>query len=178
VDEGEVCNVRRFYMPPTASQIGNSTSELIPDGFLLPLKTDSPPPWPPKPGAKQVGVVDGVVLFIYDYTWAPKGPPPKYHDPTPEYQQYERNLLQAKINAEFQLEEAAKVAGGAQAQLANDVNVIEATNGTIRERNARVTEALRRVTGKDLGEDREAWLKWWLESRGYKYIAPKDRDKA
>ena len=39
-------------------------------------------------------------------------------------------------------------------------------------------EALRRVTGKDLGEDREAWLKWWLESRGYKYIPPKDRDKA
>jgi hypothetical protein len=175
--EGEELNFRRFYLPPTASQIGNSTSELIPESFLLPLKTDSPPPWPPKPGAKQVGVVDGIVLFIYDYTWAPKGPPPKYHDPTPDYQQYERNLLQAKINAEFQLEEAAKVAGGAQAQLANDVNVIEATNGTIRERNARVAEALRRVTGKDLGEDREAWLKWWLESRGYKYIAPKDRDK-
>ena len=94
------------------------------------------------------------------------------------YQSYERNLLQAQINAEFQLQEANKVAAGAQAQLANDVNVIEAINGTIRERNARLAEALRRVSGKDLGEDREAWLKWWLESRGYKYIAPKDRDKA
>ena len=55
---------------------------------------------------------------------------------------------------------------------------IEAVNGTIRERNARVAEALRRVSGKDFGEDREAWLKWWVEKRGYKYIAPKDRDKA
>ncbi len=36
--EGEEFNVRRFYMPPTTSQIGQSTSELIPDGFLLPLK--------------------------------------------------------------------------------------------------------------------------------------------
>ena len=176
--EGEQFNVRRFYIPPTASQIGGSTSQLIPDGFILPLKTDSPPPWPPKPGARQVGVVDGVPIFMYDYTWAPKTPPPKYNDPTPDYQQYERIRLQAQINAEFQLEEAAKVAAGAQAQLANDVNVIEATNGTIRERNARVAEALRRVSGKDLGEDREAWLKWWLESRGYKYIPPKDRDKA
>ncbi len=87
-------------------------------------------------------------------------------------------MLQAQINAEFQLQEASKVAAGAQAQLANDVNVIEAINGTIRERNARVAEALRRVSGKDFGEDREAWLKWWLESRGYKYIPPKDRDKA
>ncbi len=176
--EGEQFNVRRFYLPPSVAQIGDSASQLIPDGFLLPLKTDSPPPWPPKPGAKQVGIADGKILFIYDYTWAPKGPPPKYHDPTKEYQQYERNLLQAKIDAEFQLEEAAKVAAGAQAQLANDVNVIEATNATIRERNARLAEALRRVSGKDLGEDREAWLKWWMEKRGYKYVPPKDRDKA
>jgi Pretoxin HINT domain len=175
--EGEQFNVRRFYMPPTASQIGESHAELIPEGFLLPLKTDSPPPWPPKPGAKQVGIVDGVVLFMYDYTWAPKTPPPKYKDPTGAYQTFELTRLQAQINAEFQIQEAAKVAAGAQAQLAHDVDVIEATNGTIRERNARVAEALRRVSGKDLGEDREAWLKWWLESRGYKYIPPKDRDK-
>lgn len=176
--EGEQFNVRRFYLPPSASQIGDAASQLIPDGFLLPLKTDSPPPWPPKPGAKQVGIANGVPLFIYDYTWAPKGPPPKYNDPTPQYQQYERNLLQGQINAEYQLQEASKVATGAQVQLQNDVNVIEAVNGTIRERNARLGEALRRVSGKDLGEDREAWLKWWMEKRGYKYIAPVDRDKA
>ncbi len=34
------------------------------------------------------------------------------------------------------------------------------------------------VSGKDFGSDREAWLKWWMEKRGYTYIAPKDRDKA
>ena len=71
--EGEQYNMRRFYMPPTAAQIGDSTSQLIPEGFMLPLKTDSPPPWPPRPGARQIGIADGVPLFEYDYTWAPKG---------------------------------------------------------------------------------------------------------
>jgi hypothetical protein len=174
--EGEEFNLRRFYLPPTAPQIGQASSELIPDGFLLPLKTDSPPPWPPKPGAKPVGMIDNTPAFIYDWTWAPKVPP-KYNDPSKPYQEFERNLFQSQIDADYQLQEASKVAAGAQAQLANDVSVIEAVNGTIRERNARLAEALRRVSGTDFGEDREAWLKWWLEKRGYKYIAPKDRDK-
>ena len=98
--------------------------------------------------------------------------------PDPGLSAVRENLLQAQIDAEFQLQEASKVAAGAQASLQNDVNMIEAANGTIRERNARAAEALRRVSGKDLGEDREAWLKWWMEKRGYKYIPPKDRDKA
>ncbi len=174
--EGEEFEMRRFYMPPTSSQLATTMSELVPDQILLPLKTDSPPPWPPKPGAKQIGIANGVPLFIYDWTWAPKNPP-KYNDPSQAYQQFERNLLQAQIDAEFELQEASKVAAGAQAQLANDVNVIESVNATIRERNARLAEALRQVSGKDLGEDREAWLKWWMEKRGYTYIAPKDRDK-
>ena len=42
--EGEEFKVRRFYTPPTAEQLAQSASELLPDGMLLPLKTDSPPP--------------------------------------------------------------------------------------------------------------------------------------
>ena len=139
--EGEDFKMRRYYTPPTSSQLATTMSELVPDQILLPLKTDSPPPWPPKPGAKQIGIANGVPLFIYDYTWAPKNPP-KYNDPSQPYQQFERNLLQAQINEEFELQEASKVAAGAQAQLANDVNVIESVNATIRERNARLAEAL------------------------------------
>ena len=173
--EGDEFNMRRFYTPPTTDQIG-VLGQQLPDGFVRPLKTDSSPAWPPKPGARPIGVADGVPLFVYDYTWAPKVTP-KNNDPTSSYQSYERNLLQAQIDAEYQLQETAKVAAGAQAQLRNDVSVIEAVNATIRERNARLSEALRRVSGKDLGSDREAWLKWWMETRGYKYIPPKDRDK-
>jgi len=69
------------------------------------------------------------------------------------------------------------MAEGAQAQLQHDVDAIEAGNATTRELNARLAEALRRVSGKDLGDDKEAWLKWYMERRGYKYIPPTDRPK-
>ena len=69
------------------------------------------------------------------------------------------------------------MAAGAQAQLQHDVNVVEAANATIRERNALVSEALRRVAGQDLGEDRETWLKWWMKRQGYSYIPPEKRTK-
>ena len=74
-------------------------------------------------------------------------------------------------------DEAAKMAAGAQAQLQHDVNMVEEANATIRERNARLSEALRRVAGQDLGEDRETWLKWWMKRKGYSYIPPENRPK-
>ncbi len=38
--------------------------------------------------------------------------------------------------------------------------------------NARVVQVFGAVTGKDLGIDREAARKWWIEERGYAYQAP------
>ena len=70
------------------------------------------------------------------------------------------------------------MAAGAQARLEQDVRAIEAANANIRETNARLAEALRRVAGKDLGEGREPWLKWLMERRGYAYIPPEERPKA
>ena len=67
------------------------------------------------------------------------------------------------------------MAGGAQSQLEHDVAVVEAANGAIRETNARLAEALRRVSGADFGTDSEAWLKWWMSRRGYQYIPPEKR---
>jgi hypothetical protein len=104
-------------------------------------------------------------------------PQKKTPDPTPAYQTAERLQLQARINRDFEFEEATKMAAGAQMQLEHDVNAVEAANATIRETNARVSEALQRVAGKDLGEDREAWLKWYMERRGYAYVPPADRPK-
>jgi hypothetical protein len=43
--------------------------------------------------------------------------------------------------------------------------------------NARVIQALRAATGQALGDDREAWRKWWGEARGYAYEPPSVRPK-
>jgi len=176
--EGEKFNVRRFYAPPTVSQTQGVFIDHEVGIPTYPLQFNSTPPGPPL-GAHPVGFFNNTALFVYDYTWAPPPPPPnKYGDPTSSYQQFEQNQIQAKLNLDFELEQTAKMAAGAQAQLQQDVNVVEEANATIRERNTRLVEALRGVSGKDLGEDREAWLKWWMDRRGYTYIPPKDRAKA
>ena len=177
--EGEKFNVRRFYAPPTVAQTQSIFIDHevgIPD-YAAPVQLDSArsAAW----GKADAGFFNNTALYVYDYTWAPPPPPPKkYGDPTSSYQQFEQMQIQAKIDLDFELNETAKMAAGAQAQLQHDVNVVEQANATIRETNARLTEALRRVAGKDLGEDREAWLKWWMNRRGYTYIPPKDRAKA
>jgi hypothetical protein len=177
--EGRQFNVRRYYAPPSVQQ----TESLFVDGGemgrpTLPLQFNSSPPGPPA-GAREVGFADGKDLYVFHYLWAPPAPPPKkIADPTPAYQEFERSQLQATLNRDFEFTEAAKMAAGAQARLQHDVDAIEADNAVIRERNARLVEALRRVSGKDYGEDREAWLKWWMERRGYTYIPPRDQPKA
>ncbi len=178
--EGEQFNFRRFYSPPTDSEtasvfvLGAGAQPLSPQTW--PMEFNSHPASRPPPGSRPAGEWDGTPLYILDWTWVP--PPPKYSDPTKAYQAFEKNQIQAQIDRDFTIEETAKMAAGAQAQLQHDVNVVEEANATIRERNARLAEALRRVSGKDLGEDREAWLKWWMTRRGYTYIPPPDRPKA
>jgi hypothetical protein len=115
---------------------------------------------------------------MFDYLWAPPPPPPPPPGPTQSYQQYEKSVLQAEVDRDFAFQEAAKMAAGAQAQLENDMNMIEQSNGVIRERNARISEALRQISGLDLGEDRDAWMKWWMSRMGYSYRPPKDQPKS
>ncbi len=176
--EGTIFNVRRNYSPPSMSQ----TQDLFVNGlnvprYRLPMQFNSSPVGPP-PGSRLVGFnQQHGSLYIWDYHWAPPSPPKKTPDPSPKYQSFEKSQLQAQIDRDFELSETAKMAEAAQAQLEQDVNTIEVGNAMIRERNARLAEALRRVSGKDLGDDREAWLKWYMERRGYKYIAPADRPK-
>ena len=175
--EGDQFNVRRFYAPPTDQQ----TQHMImngptPESSVRPTQYGSgtPPGSGPPDGSKCVGAIGDTALYIFDYTWAPPPPPP---GPTQSYQQYERTVLQAQIDRDFVLDETAKMAQGAQAQLQQDVNLVEQANATTRERNARISEALGRVAGVDMGEDREAWLKWWMKRMGYSYIPPEQRTK-
>jgi hypothetical protein len=175
--EGERFNARRFYTPPSGADLQALFLDPRFSAPVLPLQTGSAPPGPP-PGSRVVGSFGTTVLLIYDYTWALPPPPPKpTPDPTTAYQQYETSILQAQINRDFELVESAKMAAGAQAQLQHDVDMIEQANATIRERNARLAESLRRVAGKDLGEDRGAWLKWYMNRRGYSYTPANVRGK-
>ena len=65
--------------------------------------------------------------------------------------------------------EYQKAALSSQLQLQADVAVVEANNATIRDRNGQLVGVLQDVTGEDLGDDREAWQRWWVDRLGYTY---------
>ena len=43
--------------------------------------------------------------------------------------------------------------------------------------NARIIRVLAAATGKNLGDDREVWRKWWAEEQGYTYEPPPPRPR-
>ena len=134
--EGEQFNFRRFYAPPSVAQTQSMfVNGQPPASYQRPAMFGSRPPKGsvPPDGSKCVGAIGDTSLYIFDYTWAPPPPPP---GPTKSYQVYERTVLQAQVDRDFEFTEAAKMAAGAQAQLQHDVNVVESANAMIRERNA------------------------------------------
>jgi hypothetical protein len=181
--EGEKFNVRRLYSPPSMSQtqaifVNNPNSNPMQEPLDFDPRRSGPPP-----GSLNVGYSETHgPLYILDHNWYPallKNPPPSSGPPSPstKYQTFERAQIQAGLDRDFEIAETAKMAQGAQAQLQEDVNTIEAGNAVTRELNARLAEALRRVSGKDFGDNKEAWLKWYMERRGYKYIPPQERPR-
>ena len=78
-----------------------------------------------------------------------------------------------KINElNYNLAEAQNAATAAQQQLATDVNAIESYNRSVNECNGRVQPLLSELSGQDLGQDNEAWKKWWTDQQGYAYQSP------
>ncbi len=63
--------------------------------------------------------------------------------------------------------EAQKSAIAAERQLESDVQNVERFNAAVRASNNRVIPALTALTGEDLGENQEAWGKWWTNEQGY-----------
>src|SRR5262249_31354586 len=163
-----------FYTPPSVEQTESLFINPAMSRPVLPLQFNSSPPGPP-PGSRCIGHADGRDLYVFDYRWALPKPVKTTPDPSAAYQAFEQSELQGQANGDFELSEALKMAAGAQAQLERDVAFVEAANATVRETNARLVEALRRVSGQDLGTDREAWLKWWMGRRGYNYAPPEKR---
>jgi hypothetical protein len=60
----------------------------------------------------------------------------------------------------------------AQQQLQNDIRSIDGYNAEAKAANEMTVAALTGITGKDLADDREAWLTWWTDQRGYVYEPP------
>lgn len=65
----------------------------------------------------------------------------------------------------------------AQQSIRNDVATIESMNSQIRSVNDRALAVARAVTGKDLGEDQDAWKGWWNDRLGYAYESPSSETK-
>ncbi|WP_165064997.1 polymorphic toxin-type HINT domain-containing protein [Paludisphaera rhizosphaerae] len=65
----------------------------------------------------------------------------------------------------------------AQQSIRNDVATIESMNSQIRAVNDRALAVARPVTGKDLGEDQDAWKGWWNDHLGYAYESPSSESK-
>lgn len=60
-------------------------------------------------------------------------------------------------------------AESAQRQLASDVQLIEAYNTDVRDLNDRAITILSGVAEGKVGDDRDSWISWWTELRGYAY---------
>jgi hypothetical protein len=74
--------------------------------------------------------------------------------------------------------EANTAAAVAQMQLQNDVKSLEMANAEIRKSNERVLPVLAEVSGQDLGPDRDAWEKWWLDQIGFRKMPLKTADNS
>ncbi len=57
----------------------------------------------------------------------------------------------------------------ANAPLLRDVQILEARNLKINATNALAQAALKGLTGRDLGTERDAWMAWWTDRQGYAF---------
>ena len=73
--------------------------------------------------------------------------------------------------------EAQRSAQSSQQQLDLDVAALEKANAAVLRANEPTLQALRVVTGKDLGDDPEAWAKWWTENQGYAFHLTQTAEK-
>jgi hypothetical protein len=69
-------------------------------------------------------------------------------------------------------EEAQRAAISAEQRLEADLAAVRAYNADVTAYNGRVLPVLHAVTGQDLGSDRQVWLQWWTDQRGYVYKRP------
>jgi Pretoxin HINT domain len=58
----------------------------------------------------------------------------------------------------------------------NDVVTLESKNALVRQANERVLPLLARISGHDLGPDRDAWDAWWVDQIGMRILPQKSQE--
>jgi hypothetical protein len=165
--EGERFNVRRLYAAPSILDTFNRYAGPMALHPVIPLGFGSMG-GPSSGAAMNAASSYGTGLYWYNRTLSNAGAP----DPILAYQLFEAQIIQQMILLDWVLSETQKMTLGAQVQQANDVKTLEAYNASVRQTNTRAGEALASVTGRSLGDDREAWVRWWHAERGYVYNPP------
>jgi hypothetical protein len=111
------------------------------------------------------------------------GGPGKFIDPY--FEKSATNPLFALASAELgrradlnNLAEAMRSAVAAEERLERDVAALRSLNGAIRDSNQRVSMILTAVSGRSLGEERDAWSQWLADVTGTTFQAPATAKKA
>jgi hypothetical protein len=83
---------------------------------------------------------------------------------------YERRLV---VQRQRQMNDLAAIVDRIDVEARREVFTYEASARHIRDSNFRITQILKVLTKQNLGENREAWRKWWNEEQGYAYELPR-----
>jgi hypothetical protein len=112
--------------------------------------------------------------FTIDLTPPPPPPPPPAEDAgqrrrREEDEAFRTNMAQWQSTVIYNWYEAQSAALTASQRLGADIAAVEGYNQAVRFYNGRVLGVLQAVTQQQFGHDREAWARWWADSRGYAY---------
>jgi hypothetical protein len=193
--EGKRYNVQQVYAPPSlldtqalglgemvaspAIPFGPGQSSAPPAGFTLMGFRNGVPLYMNSAEYKAIGN-DAVAMNIYPHAAiprigagaggiaAPQPSPASALVANSPAVQFAQAALQQQMIADWTINEAQKMAVGAQMRLTDDVSRIEAANAAIRETNRRALQALKGSTGQAPGDGRKAWVAWWQKQKhGY-----------
>jgi hypothetical protein len=149
--EGKKFNVRRRYTLPSLPQ---QTLRFLEDPSLITrgsmvTRTVQFDPSPTTDGSRSVPSNNGVMVTS---TLVPTGA-----------------VARRGAAVDQNLDEARRAAAAARQQMLDDINEVESYNRDALAMNATVETVLKSLTGRDLGQDGEAWRRWWAEEQGYGY---------
>ena len=142
--EGETFNLQLVFAPPPLPTINLQPGDFVADAFGLPAVYRPPNN-------------DSVRLEISQM---------------PAYERLEVRNDCTEIPVGRMALQTRNAAVVSQAQLENNIADIQRFNLRVGQINTRVGDTLRAETGKNLGDDREAWRGWWFDKLGYSHESP------
>ena len=151
ISEGEI----RRQQADRTKGIGTLSNQLVKAGVI---------------DAQQSATISGRLLDSPPFVFNPRNGPENARGNT--YRPIYSRELDIPIGE--MIRETRVSAAVAQQQLASDVASLDRTNAAMHESNEPVLQALKGVTGGDLGEDGAAWNRWWSDREGYAAITSQD----